>query len=145
MTGRSVDRRAVPGPAAWKRYRARGLPESETTLAETLKAAGYATGAVVGGPWLKRPFGLAQGFDFYDDDHIDSSDGRRAESVTASALRWLDRTPTRPVFLFLNYYDPHGPYDPPEPFLRRPSTVVRVRTSPPCARTTSANRSATSL
>ena len=73
----------------------------------------------MGGPWLKRPFGLAQGFDFYDDDHIDSSDGRRAESVTASALRWLDRTPTRPVFLFLNYYDPHGPYDPPEPFLRR--------------------------
>jgi arylsulfatase len=110
---------AVPGPPAWKRYRARGLPESETTLAEILKRAGYATGAVVAGPWLKRPFGLAQGFDFYDDDHIDSSDGRRAESVTAAALRWLERTPSRPVFLFLNYYDPHGPYGPPDPFLRR--------------------------
>jgi len=109
----------IEGPREWRRYRARPLPETEHTLAEILREAGYATGAVVGGPWLKRPFGLAQGFDYYDDDHITTTDGRRAESVTDAALRWVERSPGRERFLFLNYYDPHGPYSPPEPFLSR--------------------------
>ena len=109
----------IGGPPEWVRYRARPLPETERTLAEILREAGYATGAVVGGPWLKRPFGLAQGFDYYDDDHITTTDGRRAESVTDAALRWVERSPRRDLFLFLNYYDPHGPYAPPEPFLSR--------------------------
>lgn len=106
---------ALPGPE-WRHYRARPLAESERTLAEILRDAGYTTGAVVAGPWLKRAFGLAQGFDFYDDDQIDSTDGRRADRVTDAALRFLERSAGRPAFLFLNYYDPHGPYDAPEPF-----------------------------
>jgi arylsulfatase A-like enzyme len=108
---------ALPG-TEWERYRARPLDESERTLAEILKQHGYATGAVVAGPWMKKPFGLAQGFDFWDDDQIDTTDGRRADRVTDSALRFLERS-RGPVFLFLNYYDPHGPYDAPEPFARR--------------------------
>jgi arylsulfatase A-like enzyme len=109
----------IEGPREWRQYRARPLPETERTLAEMLREAGYATGAVVGGPWLKRPFGLAQGFDYYDDDHITTSDGRHAESVTDAALRWVERSSGRDLFLFLNYYDPHGPYAPPEPFVSR--------------------------
>jgi arylsulfatase len=109
----------IEGPREWSEYRARPLPESERTLAEILREAGYATGAVVAGPWLKRPFGLAQGFDYYDDDHVTTTDGRRAHSVTDAALRWIERTPGRALFLFLNYYDPHGPYAPPEPYLSR--------------------------
>jgi arylsulfatase A-like enzyme len=108
---------ALPG-SEWERYRARPLDESERTLAEMLKDAGYATGGVVAGPWMKKPFGLAQGFDFWDDDQIDSTDGRRADKVSDAALRFLERT-KGPAFLFLNYYDPHGPYDAPEPFARR--------------------------
>jgi arylsulfatase A-like enzyme len=108
---------ALPG-REWEAYRARPLGEGERTLAEILKEAGYATGAVVAGPWMKRAFGLAQGFDFYDDDQIDTTDGRRADRVTDSALRFLERT-AGAAFLFLNYYDPHGPYDAPEPFARR--------------------------
>jgi arylsulfatase A-like enzyme len=108
----------IEAPRDWKRYRARPLVESERTLAEMLREAGYATGAVVGGPWMKRPFGLAQGFDFYDDDQIGTSDGRPADLVTAAAVRWLERTPGKELFLFLNYFDPHGPYTSPEPFAR---------------------------
>jgi arylsulfatase A-like enzyme len=85
-------------------------------MAELLREAGYATAGVVAGPWMKRPFGLAQGFDHYDESGITTTDGRRADSVTDAALRWLDTSRGRDVFLFLNYYDPHGPYDPPEPF-----------------------------
>jgi arylsulfatase A-like enzyme len=66
---------------------------------------------------MKQAFGLAQGFDFWDDDQIDSTDGRRADKISDAALRFLERT-RGPLFLFLNYYDPHGPYDAPEPFGR---------------------------
>jgi arylsulfatase A-like enzyme len=119
---------AIEGPEEWKQYRVRPLPESEQTLAEVLREKGYATGAVVAGPWMKRPFGLAQGFDHYDEAGITTSDGRRADSVTDGALRWLDTVRDRPAFLFLNYYDPHGPYDAPEPFAQafRPPGAPRV-------------------
>jgi arylsulfatase len=117
----------IEGPAEWREYRARPLGEAERTLAEVLREAGYATAAVVAGPWMKRPFGLAQGFVHYDESGVTSSEGRRADSVTDAALRWLDSPREREAFLFLNYYDPHGPYDPPEPFAHafRPADAPR--------------------
>ena len=105
---------AINGPASWDRYRARGLSADQRTLAQILKEAGYATGSVVAGPWMKRVFGLANGFDFYDDSGIGSSNGRLAPSVTASAGRWIEEFKDREFFLFLNYYDPHGPLTPPQ-------------------------------
>jgi arylsulfatase A-like enzyme len=107
---------AVSGPRDWSGYRVRPLGQDEVTLAEVMRRAGYATAAVVAGPWLERAFGLDQGFDYYDDDRIDTANGRRAEDVTATALRWLERPRDGPFFVFLNYYDPHGPYSAPEPF-----------------------------
>lgn len=117
----------IEGPDEWREYRARPLPEGERTLAEVLREAGYLTAAVVAGPWMKRPFGLAQGFEHYDESGITTTDGRRADSVTDAALSWLDTARERDVFLFLNYYDPHGPYDPPEPFASafRPAAAPR--------------------
>jgi arylsulfatase A-like enzyme len=79
-----------------------------------LAARGYATGGFVAGPWLKRLFGLAAGFEHWDDEGIEELNGRRAEGVTQAALRWLETIEGRPFLLFLNYYDPHSPYDPPE-------------------------------
>jgi arylsulfatase A-like enzyme len=107
---------AIEGPRSWRDYRVRGLAPSETTLAELLRREGYATGAVAGGPWLKKPFGLDQGFDYYDDDEIDTANGRLAEDVTSAAVRWIERSREKEFLLFLNYYDPHGPYAAPEPF-----------------------------
>ena len=43
------------------------LEDKETTLAERLKAAGYATGAFIGAWVLESRWGLAQGFDEYSD------------------------------------------------------------------------------
>lgn len=100
-------------------FRARGLSPEEQTLAEILAGAGYATGAVVAGPWLKQLFGLSLGFDSYDDSEITVLNGRSAESVTASAVRWLEqREGDRPFFLFLNYFDPHWPHSPPDEYTR---------------------------
>jgi len=48
---------------------------------------------------------------------------KSAEDVNAQFLHWLDRLTSRgesaPHFAFLNYYDAHGPYLPPEPFRAR--------------------------
>jgi arylsulfatase len=106
---------AIDGPDSWKEYRARGLAAGEVTLAALLRQAGYATGAVVSGPWMKRVFGLGDGFDFYDDGGISHVNGKRAEAVTDAAIDWLVDC-GEPFFLFLNYYDPHTPYMPPDEY-----------------------------
>ncbi len=94
------------------------------TVAERFQAAGYATGAVIGAAVLDAKFGIAQGFDFYDDE-IDerraASSGffeRPASEVTDKALTWLAQT-DRPFFLWVHYYDVHAAYDPPEPHRSR--------------------------
>ncbi|MEN8184047.1 MAG: sulfatase, partial [Myxococcota bacterium] len=109
--------------------RARSLDAEARTLAEILGDAGYQTGAVVAGPWLIGSFGLARGFEHYDDKGVAA--GRRAADVTTSALRWLDDVP-EPFLLFLNYFDPHLPYAPPPAYRRSflPSDVsVNLRSS----------------
>jgi len=100
--------------AASKHYRARGLGVDELTLAGILRESGYATGAVVGGPWLKRVFGLDKGFDFYDDSEISTINGKSANLVTASAVNWIKTVRSKELFLFLNYFDPHAPYMAPQ-------------------------------
>ncbi len=96
-------------------------PET-VTLPELLRKHGYATGAILGAFPLEKRFGLNQGFDLYDDQfpagsvfrEVDVSQ-RKAADVTRLALEWLDRPRGGPVFLWCHYYDPHAPYQPPEP------------------------------
>ena len=106
----------IQGPPVWDEYRARGMSLEERTLAGLLREGGYATAAVVAGPWMKRVFGLDGGFDHYDDDQVHDVSGRLASEVTAAALSWLSLPRDGPFFLFLNYYDPHSPFGAPEPF-----------------------------
>ncbi len=121
-----VQEGGIKGNPAWEAYRARPLAENEVTLAEILREHGYATGAVVAGPWLKRVFTLDKGFEHYDDsnyvDHgmgVGQLNGRLAEDVTRAAIEFVDAHEGQPFFLFLNYYDPHSPYVPPEPHRSR--------------------------
>ncbi|MBW2281299.1 MAG: sulfatase [Deltaproteobacteria bacterium] len=114
---------AIEGP--FERYRARGLSPHERPLPLLLGEHGYATAGIVAGPWLKRVTGLDLGFDHYDDGGIDPTHGRLAPSVTGAALDWLRSRPRdRPFFLFLNYFDPHGPYDPPARFRGAPPRLT---------------------
>ncbi|MGH9669094.1 MAG: sulfatase-like hydrolase/transferase [Terriglobales bacterium] len=94
------------------------------TLAQSLSANGYATGAVVSSFVLDRSWGVARGFDFYDDAFSGTSFfekdpalvERPAKESVDRAIAWLARTRQRPFFLWLHLYDPHSPYRPPEPF-----------------------------
>jgi len=94
------------------------------TLAEHLKSFGYSTGAFIGGFPLESRFGLAQGFDTYDDrlDRVGPTPGdswtRRAEAVLSSAIAWLEGRKA-PWFLWVHLWDPHEPYSPPEPYKTR--------------------------
>ncbi|MGD9346951.1 MAG: sulfatase-like hydrolase/transferase [Candidatus Aminicenantes bacterium] len=97
------------------------VPEELVTLAEHLKSNGYATGAFVGAYPLDARFGLSQGFDVYDDEYSRihsvnlASLERNAEEVVGSALAWLVGRRS-PWFLWIHCWDPHTPYEPPEPF-----------------------------
>jgi arylsulfatase A-like enzyme/tetratricopeptide (TPR) repeat protein len=105
----------------------RALVGGVPTLAEAFRAAGYATGAFVSAFPLDRRFGLDRGFDRYDDRLPHGDDPRRASYVerpgpatTAAALAWIDGQPAgRPWFVWVHYFEPHSPYDPPEPFRAR--------------------------
>ena len=97
------------------------LPEGSRTLATRLKARGFATGAVVSTFVLDRRFGTGQGFDTYDDrfdavHKIGDLSERKGDEAARHATEWLDQHKDRPFFLFLHLYDPHDPYEPPEPF-----------------------------
>lgn len=93
-----------------------------TTLAELLKANGYKTAAIVSASPLDSRFGLAQGFDLYDDTFMapgtpkTSPAEQKAEVAVGKALRWLRGMRSEPWFLWIHVWDPHSDYDPPEPF-----------------------------
>lgn len=109
------------------------LSAEHDTLAERLRRHGFDTAAVVGALPVAQRFGLAQGFDLYDDDF---AGGRRpggvwlgqeytgaferpAEEVTDRALDWLARRGAKPWFLFAHYFDPHQPWVAPPPWTER--------------------------
>ncbi|HEY2945595.1 MAG TPA: sulfatase-like hydrolase/transferase, partial [Vicinamibacteria bacterium] len=97
------------------------LPDASLTLAEMLKPRGFTTGAIVSTFVLDRRFGTSQGFDTYDDrfqavHKIGDLSERKGDEATRLARDWLDAHRKQPFFLFVHLYDPHDPYEPPEPF-----------------------------
>jgi len=97
------------------------LEDGQTTLAEVLSRYGYDTAAFVSSFVLAEQFGLAQGFNRYDDETHEKAvvmgyAERRADATTARALSWLLRSRDTPFFLWVHYYDPHATYQPPEFF-----------------------------
>jgi arylsulfatase A-like enzyme len=92
------------------------------TLAEAMSAAGYDTGGFVSHVYVSASFGFERGFARFEDFGLSGPAYRLearmeppADRVTRSALEWMAGRKDRPVFLFVHYFDPHWPYDPPEP------------------------------
>jgi arylsulfatase A-like enzyme len=153
------------------------------TLAERLTSAGFVTaGFASNGFYANKENGLARGFLHYEDYVVSPGEifvatafgralikdnrlrrivgyyemvgGRSADDISSSFLSWLDRRPNRPFFAFLNYFDAHEPYLPPEPWRSRfgSQTVrklwllnqdrVRVTTIPARASSTPAEHAA---
>src|SRR5262245_10337288 len=102
------------------------LPSSPL-ISEILKGAGFHTGAFVSSIVLERRGGFGRGFDRYDDDFpkTDSTDlpntlQKSGADTLHAAIGWLEsqRTADR-IGLWVHLYEPHDPYEPPEPFASR--------------------------
>lgn len=121
----------------------KALDDTHPTLAETLSAHGYASGGFAANrAYCRRGTGLGRGFAHYDAfpvtpgafvtsaalprevermlrdqlRHVFPSPLVQASDVTETALEWIDEHRDRPFFVFLNWFDAHGPYAPPPPF-----------------------------
>jgi arylsulfatase A-like enzyme len=119
------------------------LDGTEPTLAEVLASEGYATAAFAANYlYAGRPSGLARGFTRYQDEfhwysrvvrnsfiaqtlnhwfrRVTANEqlvGRAtAANINDAFLDWLGDGRGRPFFAFLNYFDAHDPYLPPQPF-----------------------------
>ena len=100
------------------------LRASVPYLPDLLRRYGYRTAAFVGSLVLDPRTGTApgfdRGFDTYDagfrlrrpgEDRYRTLE-RRGDEVVSRALGWL-RQQQEPFFLWVHFYDPHDPYDPP--------------------------------
>ena len=94
------------------------------TLAPMLKAAGFCTGAFVSSIVLSRQSGLNRGFDEYSDRfEADGDDARFLNTIQRpgdvamkEALTWIQSAGEARFFAWIHLYDPHDPYEPPEPY-----------------------------
>ncbi len=100
------------------------LSEKHETMAELLRGRGYDCGAFIGAFVLDGRWGLKQGFAQYDDDfdlnkykQLDLGLVQRpSREVVDATIAWLSPRKEKPFFAWLHLYDPHIPYDPPEPY-----------------------------
>lgn len=121
-------------PVTGVRGNAERLDASLATMATVAKAAGLRTGAFVSTVLLRRDAcAFERGFDVYDDAMTDPCFGHENAQRIASrtidrAVAWL-ATSDAPSFCWVHLYDPHGPYEPPEPTPDLDATRATVASS----------------
>jgi arylsulfatase A-like enzyme/Flp pilus assembly protein TadD len=118
LTGRFPYEHGVHDNAGYR------LDGSIPTLASMLRAQGWATAAFVSAFPLDRRYGLAQGFDRYDDEY----DGfaplsftppeRPAGETVEKALEWWEAQRGKPRLMWVHIFTPHYPYEPGPPWER---------------------------
>jgi len=105
----------------------RALAPDVPTLAGTFKAAGFRTAGFVSSIVLSAQSGLGRGFDEFSDRFDPGADAadearfldileRRGDVAVDEATAWLDAHSTDRTFMWVHLYDPHAPYEPPEPY-----------------------------
>jgi arylsulfatase A-like enzyme/Flp pilus assembly protein TadD len=96
------------------------FPAELPTLATLLRERGYRTGAFVSAFPLDSRFGLARGFDVYEDSFVSVDAGgafsvqeRPGPETVALASDWIRRAGAEPYFCWVHLFEPHHPYRPP--------------------------------
>ena len=114
------------------------LPEKENTIAENMREKGYKTGAFIAAYPVAKQFGFSQGFDVFDQEGVTGEDRgynvgryiykmtdlyRTAEEVNSSMFPWLTENANNNIFLWVHYFDPHKPLNPPKHFINMYKSV----------------------
>jgi arylsulfatase A-like enzyme len=123
------------------------LEDTYPTIGEVMQASGYRTGAFSANTlFFTRRQGFGRGFHHFEDNYLSVPDAflnsslygylfeyyglrkalnyegvpyrRIAPHINQSALNWIDKD-DKPFFVFINYFDVHDPYTPPEPYLSK--------------------------
>lgn len=84
------------------------------TLAETFRAAGYATAAFLQNKLITQETGLARGFDEWQE-----FPGESRTLLLPALERFLAQPRAQPLFLYVHLLPPHAPYQPPPEFAGR--------------------------
>lgn len=121
------------------------LDDTFPTIGEVMQANGYRTGGFSANTlFFTRRQGHGRGFLHFEDNYQSAPDaffnsslygfifdfyGLRkalnyegvptrvlASDINRSVLDWIDRDPDKPFLVFMNYFDVHDPYTPPEPY-----------------------------
>jgi arylsulfatase len=98
------------------------LPDGVPTLAERLRDHGYRTIGRVANPLVDASRGFSRGFtDFAMPPGLSQRPPAILDGapLVADVLHVLDGLGDEPVFLWVHFYDPHGPYFPPGPYRAR--------------------------
>lgn len=128
------------------------LDATYPTIGEAMQAQGYRTGAFSANTlFFTRRQGFGRGFLYFEDNYRSISDAflnsslygfifdfyslrkalnyegvptrKYAEDINRSALNWIEKDEDKPFFVFMNYFDVHDPYTPPEPYRSRYASV----------------------
>ncbi len=104
-------------------HRIRQIPDRISAMADTIaeayRDAGYATASFPSNSFAGMMTNLHQGFEeshesaSFDRDKYGPKTARR---VVDSALEWIDRKKDVPFFAYVHVVDPHGPFEPREPY-----------------------------
>jgi len=102
-------------PSHSSRHNGVAVSDTVPTLATTLQAKGMATAAFVSAFPLDRRFGLARGFDVYDDQMPRPPGGatlneRPGRDTVSRATTWLGAHRDQAFFLWVHLFEPHAPY-----------------------------------
>jgi len=96
--------------------------QTHPSIPALLRQHGYATGAAVSSYVLRSETGLGALFDYYEDS-TDPTPGvaavhyrRSGDKTAVFAGEWIAKHASEPFFFFFHIYEPHLPYNPPEPF-----------------------------
>jgi arylsulfatase A-like enzyme len=96
------------------------LPSSVTTLAEAMRAAGYATYATSSVPFTGKLTNLHQGVETLSErgsiSDLPHSEAKTSRTYVDRLLPWLDAHADTPFFVFLHVFDPHSPFEPYAPY-----------------------------
>jgi arylsulfatase A-like enzyme/tetratricopeptide (TPR) repeat protein len=100
------------------------LASDVPVLAELLQHRGFTTAGFVSSIVLSKQSGLGRGFALYsdrfeigeDDARFLNTIQRRGDVVVEEAVKWIAAGTPERKFAWVHLYDPHDPYEPPEPY-----------------------------